>query len=192
MLHLTKRQRQLSTEIWQKCTSDLAAVKAERDCILRNLQVSGAAASLRQGIRPDRASETFGILQQSAALAENSAVQQEIVLHSHRLFSLQVTVFVTLRERGLKKAHLLSSLFLSGRCSCCKMDQGCVHSVWRWNPCHHHPRGGSCKVGIQDVPSRKLMHTATDKCSQLNDQFFLLHSPLSSMMRKEAYSCGAE
>ena len=45
---------------------------------------------MHRGMQPDSFTETTAILDQAAALAENSAIQQEITLHSHRQFVLQV------------------------------------------------------------------------------------------------------
>ena len=89
-LRLTKQQKRLAKDIWGKYQGDLAAAKHERQQIVHNLQASGASACMRRGMQPDSVADINAILQQAAALAENSAIQQEITLHSHRQFILQV------------------------------------------------------------------------------------------------------
>ena len=51
---------------------------------------AGLAGYMRQGMNLGRVSENTAILEVAAALAENSAIQQEIALNSHRQFHLEV------------------------------------------------------------------------------------------------------
>lgn len=67
------------------------ATGKKRQQIVSDMHAFGAACNVADGLRPDRVSETMGLLRQAAALAENSAIQQEIILHSHRQFALQVS-----------------------------------------------------------------------------------------------------
>ena len=90
-LQLTKHEKQLAKDIWAKTQRGMAFAKAGRKRILDEMAVSGALTCIHDGMRPDRFSETSAILQQTAALAENSALQQEIVLQSIRQFSLMVS-----------------------------------------------------------------------------------------------------
>ncbi len=57
---------------------------------MSGLQTSGAAVAMRQGMRPGHMGETQAILEQVSALAANTAVHQEIVMHMCRRFILQV------------------------------------------------------------------------------------------------------
>ena len=88
-LQLNNYQGMLAKDIWRRCRVDLANAKEDRDRIIYELQASGAAACMQHGMLPDRVFETNAILQQAAALAENSAIQHEIMLHSQRRFTLQ-------------------------------------------------------------------------------------------------------
>lgn len=90
-MQLSRHEKQLAKSVWQECQTDMTAAKMERKRILDEMHATGATVNMREGMRPDRYSETAAILRQAAALAENSAVQQEIVLHSIRRFSLQVS-----------------------------------------------------------------------------------------------------
>lgn len=76
--------------------------------ILAELQASGAATCLQQGIQAERTCNTYAILEQAAALAENTAIQQEIILHSQRQLVLQVKGNThPLRVKGAKgQSHL--------------------------------------------------------------------------------------
>ncbi|KAK9842887.1 hypothetical protein WJX74_003934 [Apatococcus lobatus] len=85
-LKLTKHQQRLAKEIWKQYQGDLAAMKQERRHITSSLQAMDVSACMQ----PDSFSETTAILEQAAALAENSSLQQEITLSSHRKFILQV------------------------------------------------------------------------------------------------------
>ncbi|KAK9865523.1 hypothetical protein WJX84_002504 [Apatococcus fuscideae] len=90
MLELTEHQQSLAKVIWRDWHADLASVKEDRRRILSCLQASGAATFMQYGMRPDSYSETNTILQQAAALAENSALQQEITLQGQRRFMLEI------------------------------------------------------------------------------------------------------
>lgn len=89
-LKLTRQQRKLAMDIWKECQDGLARAKQDRQRILSDMQTSGATASMQRGMRPESFSETSVFLEQAAALAENCAIQQEITLHCHHRFKLQV------------------------------------------------------------------------------------------------------
>ena len=113
-LRLTSHQQQLARAIWRRLHGDLAVAKTERQRIIDDLQASGMSARVLQGLQLDSFSETTAILGQAAALAENSAIQQEITLHSHRQFILQVctTSFnVALCNQDLFLLFFISSSF---------------------------------------------------------------------------------
>ncbi|KAK9843010.1 hypothetical protein WJX74_005607 [Apatococcus lobatus] len=90
LLELTAQQQKLAKLIWREWQEGLAHAKEERQQILSEMQASGAAASMQRGMRPDRFSETSVFLEQAAALAENCVIQQEITIHCHHRFLLQV------------------------------------------------------------------------------------------------------
>lgn len=100
MPQLTKPQQRLARDIWRQCQADLAGAREDRQHILAHLQASGAAAYIQQGIQTERVSDTDAILEQAAALAENTALQQEIELHSQRQFMLQVSKVAPLWVKG--------------------------------------------------------------------------------------------
>ena len=90
MLQLSRQQQKQAKLIWKDWHEALAPAKVERQRILFEMQASGAAVAMRQGMQPDKFSDTDGFLEQAAALAENCAIQQEISLHSQHRFLLQV------------------------------------------------------------------------------------------------------
>ena len=110
---LTKPQQRLARDIWRQSQADLASAREDRKRILAQLQASGAAACIQQGIQAERVSGTDAILEQAAALAENAAIQQEIELHSHRQLMLQVSNVEPLRGRG--QGTVTPALFLLPR-----------------------------------------------------------------------------
>ncbi len=90
-MQLRKHEKQLARDIWKRTQGGMALAKAERQRILDGMRTTGALSRMAEGMRPDRYSETSAILRQTAALAENSAMQQEIMLQSIRQFSLMVS-----------------------------------------------------------------------------------------------------
>ncbi|KAK9850426.1 hypothetical protein WJX84_003261 [Apatococcus fuscideae] len=79
----------------------------ERQQIMSGLQTSGAAVAMRQGMTPGHMGETQAILEQVSALAANTAVHQEIVMHMCRRFILQVCPVLLWQSGACRPEHLL-------------------------------------------------------------------------------------
>ena len=90
-MQLTKHEKQLAKAIWKRTQAGMAFAKADRHRILDEMQTTRVLSRMAEGLRHDRYSENMAILQQTAALAENSAMQQEIMLHCTRQFSQMVS-----------------------------------------------------------------------------------------------------
>ncbi|KAK9826080.1 hypothetical protein WJX74_010878 [Apatococcus lobatus] len=90
VLQLDSHQIDMARHVWKQSQARLSSLRAERAELIAQVNLYDAEPEAWQATTPYTRPRTETLIQQTAALAENAVLEQEVLRHASRIFAWQV------------------------------------------------------------------------------------------------------